>query len=129
VAATAPAAIPEAAPEYRRPEHVPEYRSPEPAPEYRSPEPEPWARDEQPRAMPPPPPPAPPPPNLDAVLRESGLVMIETVRGQAPAPEPEEEPQGRRPRRERRAPPAGLDEPLEQVETRGDDGKPEPRLP
>jgi hypothetical protein len=116
-AGTVPAAIPEPVAAERRPEPVHEPLSAEPG----------W-RDEQPRAMPSAPPP-PPPPNLDAVLRDSGLVMIETVRGSAPEPEREEAPQAPRPRRERRAPPAGLDEPLEQIETRGDGGPAEPRLP
>lgn len=81
----------------------------------------------EPSAMPPPPP--PPPQDLDTVLRDSGLVMIETDRGKVPEAEPEGEPQALRPRRERRAPPPGVNEPLEQVETRAGDAPGEPRLP
>ena len=114
--AAAPAAIPE-----------PEYRSPAPAPE---PEPRYEPRHEpryEPSAMPPPPP--PPPQDLDTVLRDSGLVMIETDRGKAHEAEPQGEPQAPRPPRERRAPPPGVNEPLEQVETRAGDAPGEPRLP
>jgi hypothetical protein len=77
----------------------------------------------------PPPPPPPPPQDLDVVLRDSGLVMIETDRGKVHEAEPEGEPQAPRPRRERRAPPPGANEPLEQVETRAGDAPGEPRLP
>jgi len=61
---------------------------------------------------------AAPPPDLDAMLRESGLVMIETDRTKAPAGEQVEETGLPRPRRERRPPPADLNQPLVQVETR-----------
>ena len=54
--------------------------------------------------------------------------MIETDRGKVHESEPEAEPQPPRPRRGRRAPPPGLSEPLEQVETRPE-GPAEPRLP
>jgi ribonuclease E len=87
----------------------------------------------EPRREPPPvmsaPPPPSPAPDLDTVLRESGLVMIETDRGKVRGVEPVVEAPPARPRRERRAPPPGVDEPLEQVETRGSDASAEPRLP
>jgi hypothetical protein len=58
--------------------------------------------------------------NLDEALRESGLVLIETspANVQAAAPPVEEEPAGTPGRRERRAPPPDIDQPLQQVETR-----------
>jgi hypothetical protein len=52
------------------------------------------------------------------MLRESGLVMIETDRTKAPAGEGAEETDLPRARRERRPPPADLNQPLVQVETR-----------
>jgi hypothetical protein len=92
-------------------------------------EPQPEPRRE-PRATPPPPPPPPAPAaDLDVVLRDSGLVMIETDRGKVHEAEPEGVPQAPRQRRERRAPPPGVNEPLEQVETRPSDAPGEPRLP
>jgi ribonuclease E len=61
---------------------------------------------------------APPPPiDLDATLRESGLVMIQTKADRVVEQVEAEEPQSSRPRRERRPPPADLDTPLKQVET------------
>jgi hypothetical protein len=62
-------------------------------------------------------PPAPDPAEIDRVLRESGLEMIQTrADTQAPPPpEPEFVPA----KRERRAPPPDLAEPLVQVETGG----------
>ncbi len=69
-----------------------------------------------------PPPPPPPPVNVDEALRDSGLVMIETSREKVriqPAVEETPEP---RARRERRPPPADLETPLQQVETRKTDG-------
>jgi ribonuclease E len=94
-------------------EAVAEHRAPAPATGL---EPRP-----APSVMPSPPPP-PAPVDLDAALRESGLVMIETDRGKVREPEPVVEVQPGRPRRERRPPPPDLSEPLEQVETRtGDD--------
>jgi len=66
----------------------------------------------------PPPPPQPPvadPAEIDRALKESGLEMIQTRSGSpaAPPPEPEFVPA----KRERRAPPPDLAEPLVQVET------------
>jgi ribonuclease E len=95
----------------------------EPATETRSPGPVVEPRVE---ASAPPPPPAV---DLDTVLRESGLVLIETDHARAQESEPSAEPQAPRPRRERRAPPPDLNEPLEQVETRAPSGPAEPRLP
>jgi hypothetical protein len=90
----------------------------EPAP----PRPEPAPRPEPVAATPretfnaPPPPPAPPA-DLDAALRESGLVMIQTKADRvAPVVEAEETAMPR-PRRERRPPPPDLNAPLMQVET------------
>jgi len=70
---------------------------------------------------------APPPPEtvvapamtIESVLKGSGLVMVETSaqRG-ASAPEEVEAPAAPRVRRERRPPPADVNEPLKQVETR-----------
>jgi hypothetical protein len=64
---------------------------------------------------------APPPPpqiDLDAALRESGLMMV-TTRADRVVPQVEaEESAAPRPRRERRPPPADLNAPLMQVETR-----------
>ncbi len=83
---------------------------PEPAPR---PAPVAAAAPREPSAAPPPPPAV----DLDAALRESGLVMIQTKADRvAPAPEPEEA-LAPRPRRERRPPPADLDAPMVQVET------------
>jgi hypothetical protein len=61
------------------------------------------------------PPAAPDPAEIDRALRESGLEMIQTRadRQAAPSPEPEFVPA----KRERRAPPPDLAEPLVQVET------------
>lgn len=60
--------------------------------------------------------------DISDALRSSGLVLIETDRSKAAAPATEVvEPPAPRPRRERRPPPAGLDQPLVQVET---DNKP-----
>jgi len=71
-----------------------------------------------------------PQPSLDEVLKESGLVMIETQAGKAQpvaAPSGEEEAPVERPRRERRPPPPDLNQPLEQVETRHkDEDQPSP---
>jgi ribonuclease E len=59
-----------------------------------------------------------PPQDLEAVVRSSGLVMIETKGDKvAPATTYEESAPQPRPRRERRPPPAGIDAPLVQVET------------
>jgi ribonuclease E len=63
-----------------------------------------------------PPPPAPPA-DLDAALRESGLVMIQTKADRVVPQVEADEPPGPRPRRERRPPPADLNAPLMQVET------------
>lgn len=101
-------------------EPVREHRTPAPVPEF---EPR-----QEPRVIPPPPP-APPPQDLDTALRESGLVMIETDRVRVREAEPGTEPQPVRPRRERRPAPPGVNEPLEQVETRGPDAPAESRLP
>jgi hypothetical protein len=62
---------------------------------------------------------APPPQvDLDTALRESGLLMV-TTKADRVAPQPEaEEPSAPRQRRERRPPPADLNAPLMQVETR-----------
>jgi ribonuclease E len=87
-------------------EPVAEHRAPAPVPEIES--------RQEPRGMPP----APPPQDLDTALRESGLVMIETDRGKVREAEPVTEALPPRPRRERRPPPPGANEPLEQVETR-----------
>ena len=91
-------------------------------------EPQAQAAPEVRLAPPPPPPPAPevrlappPPPavadpaEIDRALRESGLEMIQTRSGgqAAPSLEPEFVPA----KRERRAPPPDLAEPLVQVET------------
>ena len=90
-------------------------------------EPQAQAAPEVRLAPPPPPPPAPevrlappPPPvsdpaEIDRALRESGLEMIQTRSGSqaAPSPEPAFVPA----KRERRAPPPDLAEPLVQVET------------
>jgi ribonuclease E len=68
-----------------------------------------------------------PQPNLDEVLKESGLVMIETQAGKAKsvdAPSGEEESPVERPRRERRPPPPDLNQPLEQVETHKEEDQP-----
>ena len=64
---------------------------------------------------PPPPPPVADPAEIDRALRESGLEMIQTRPGSqaAPLPEPEFVPA----KRQRRAPPPDLAEPLVQVET------------
>lgn len=68
---------------------------------------------------------APPPPpsvDLDAALRESGLVMIQTKADRvAPAVEAEETATPR-PRRERRPAPADLDAPMMQIETQKSPG-------
>jgi ribonuclease E len=69
-------------------------------------------------AAPPPPPPALPPVDLDAALRDSGLVMIQTKSDRVAQPAEAEEPSAPRQRRERRPPPADLSTPLMQVETR-----------
>jgi ribonuclease E len=63
------------------------------------------------------PPPAPDPAEIDRALRESGLELIQTRADThaAPSPEPEFVPA----KRERRAPPPDLAEPLVQVETEG----------
>src|SRR5215831_14890706 len=75
-----------------------------------APTPEPEVRAPAPHAA--------PPPDLDAMLRESGLVMIETDRAKAPTGERVEETELPRARRERRPPPPDLSQPLVQVETR-----------
>ena len=124
-ATAAPPAITDAVVEHGSPPMA--YRSPAPAPEPPRYEPKHEPRYE-PSAVPPPPSP-PPQQDLDTVLRDSGLIMIETDRGKAQESEPGGEPQAPRPRRERRAPPPGVNEPLEQVETRGGDAPGEPRLP
>jgi ribonuclease E len=61
-----------------------------------------------------------PQPSLDEALRESGLVLIETSpdKAQAVVTPAEEAPVAPRGRRERRAPPPEIDQPLQQVETR-----------
>lgn len=82
--------------------------APTPEPDVRAPEPE--VRAPAPHAA--------PPSDLDAMLRESGLVMIETDRAKAPTSEGVEETELPRARRERRPPPADLNQPLVQVETR-----------
>jgi ribonuclease E len=66
-------------------------------------------------APPPPPPPVADPAEIERALRESGLEMIQTRPGSqaAPLPEPEFVPA----KRQRRAPPPDLAEPLVQVET------------
>jgi ribonuclease E len=71
---------------------------------------------------------APLPPRIDpdSALHDSGLVMIETSRDKIQAPQSLEEQQLPRARRERRPPPAGLDTPLQQVETRKSDGETAP---
>ena len=71
---------------------------------------------------------APLPPRMDpdSALHDSGLVMIETSRDKIQAPQSLEEQQLPRARRERRPPPAGLDTPLQQVETRKSDGETAP---
>ena len=81
---------------------------------------EPVAIEPQAQAAPevrpaPPPPPVADPAEIDRALRESGLEMIQTRSGSqaAPSPEPEFVPA----KRERRAPPPDLAEPLVQVET------------
>jgi ribonuclease E len=66
--------------------------------------------------------PPPPPVDVGDALRDSGLVMIETSREKVRVEAPAEEPPAPRARRERRPPPADLDAPLQQVETRKGDG-------
>lgn len=69
---------------------------------------------------------APPPPapvDLDAALRDSGLVMIQTKADRVAQPAETEEPSAPRPRRERRPAPADLNTPLKQVETRKSEGE------
>jgi hypothetical protein len=78
------------------------------------------------RAVPPAPAAPPPQPDLDTVLRESGLVMIETAHDKVRETEPVAAEQLPRPRRERRPPPPGANEPLEQVETRAANGPADP---
>jgi ribonuclease E len=57
--------------------------------------------------------------DLDQALRESGLVLIETDRARVDvSPAATEAVPMPRARRERRPPPAGLDEPMVQVETK-----------
>lgn len=75
-------------------------------------------------AAPPPPPPAPL--DLDAALRDSGLVMIQTKADRVSQPAETEEPSAPRPRRERRPAPADLNAPLMQVETRKGEGETAP---
>ena len=88
---------------------------PEPVRDYR---PEPVAvREVPPAEVRTPAPPPPPQPDLETTLRESGLVMIETDRGKAASPTPEEVVEAPRARRERRPPPSDLAQPLVQVET------------
>jgi ribonuclease E len=73
--------------------------------------------------------PVPPPPSpvdIDRALRETGLVMIETSRDKVQPAVPVEEAQAPRARRERRPPPADLDTPLQQVETRKSDSESPP---
>ncbi|HTO49241.1 MAG TPA: ribonuclease E/G [Burkholderiales bacterium] len=71
--------------------------------------------------------PPPPPIDVDRALRDSGLVMIETSRDKVQAAAaPVDELQAPRARRERRPPPADLNTPLQQVETRKSDGESPP---
>jgi hypothetical protein len=67
------------------------------------------------------PPPAPRA-DLDAALRESGLVMIQTKADRVGPTVEAEEPAAPRARRERRPPPPDLNAPLMQVETQKSDG-------
>jgi ribonuclease E len=79
----------------------------------------------QPQAAPPERPaprPAPDPAEIDRALRESGLEMIQTRANSQAAPPPE--PQFVPAKRERRAPPPELAEPLVQVETGGQSALP-----
>jgi ribonuclease E len=73
----------------------------------------------------------PPPPaqsvDVDAALRESGLVMIQTKADRVAPQATEEEPLAPRQRRERRPPPADLNTPLMQVETRKQDADAPPQ--
>jgi ribonuclease E len=67
-----------------------------------------------------------PAPDLEEVLKETGLVMIETQAGKAQSvvASAAEEPTAPRPPRERRPPPPDLNEPLQQVETRKEEDQP-----
>jgi hypothetical protein len=65
---------------------------------------------------------APDPAEIDRALRESGLEMIQTRADSQAAPPPE--PQFVPAKRERRAPPPELAEPLVQVETGGQSALP-----
>jgi hypothetical protein len=110
---TAPVAEARPAPLEHHAEPVRYAPSPEVPAEAPRAEPAPVASRPEPVAMP-----APAPVDLRRTAEESGLVWIETDPSKAkPVPEEisEVQPRGRR---ERRPPPAGLDEPLEQVETR-----------
>jgi hypothetical protein len=69
-----------------------------------------------------PPPPPPPSIDLDAALRESGLVMVQTKPDHVAPVVEAEETAAPRPRRERRPPPADLNTPLVQVETQKSPG-------
>lgn len=83
---------------------------------------EPRAEAQAARQERPAPPPAPDPAEIDRALKESGLEMVQTRGGSqaAPSPEPEFVPA----KRERRAPPPDLAEPLVQVETGGQSALP-----
>jgi ribonuclease E len=67
-----------------------------------------------------------PAPDLEEVLKESGLVMIETQASKAQAVVASVEEESATPRRprERRPPPADLNVPLQQVETRKEEDQP-----
>jgi ribonuclease E len=80
-------------------------------------------------ATPPVQPPAGPQLDLETVLRDSGLVLVQTRPDRvAPGVQEAEEPPVPRPRRERRPPPPDLGAPLVQVETqRRPDGEPPPQ--
>jgi ribonuclease E len=113
--------------EHRGPPPVPER---EPLPELRTLPPAPLVEPlREARAAPPAPAAPPPQPDLDTVLRESGLIMIETAHDKVRETEPVTEEQPLRPRRERRPPPPGVNEPLEQVETRSADAPADPGRP
>jgi ribonuclease E len=65
-------------------------------------------------------------PDLEEVLKETGLVMIETHAGKAQSVDAsaEEEPAAPHRPRERRPPPPDLNAPLQQVETRKEEDQP-----
>ena len=66
--------------------------------------------------------PAAEPVSLDHVLKESGLQLVETKAAAAVQAPPTPEPQFVPAKRERRAPPPGFDQPMQQVETQKKEG-------